>query len=62
MSIGRICSRRPPGTGEEEGTASRATRGGERCDAAGEDLPTVFSVLVVRGKAFKKANPSLIPL
>jgi hypothetical protein len=27
-----------------------------------EDLRTVFSVLVVLGKAFQQANPSLIPL
>jgi hypothetical protein len=27
-----------------------------------EDLRTVFNVLVVLGKVFKQANPSLIPL
>jgi hypothetical protein len=27
-----------------------------------DDLRTVFSVLVVLGKVFKQANPSLIPL
>jgi hypothetical protein len=27
-----------------------------------EDLRAVFSVLVVLGKVFKQANPSLIPL
>jgi hypothetical protein len=32
------------------------------CDAAGEDLRAVFSVLVVPGKVFKQADPSLITL
>jgi hypothetical protein len=68
MSFGRICSRRLSGTGDEEGAAP-AQRGEpllllllSPCDAAGEDLRAVFSVLVVPGKVFKQAEPSLTPL
>jgi hypothetical protein len=55
------------GTGEaEEGAASSATRAGEPlllspATLRVEDLRAVFSVLVVLGKVFKQANPSLPP-
>jgi hypothetical protein len=55
------------GTRDAEGAASSATRGGEplllsRVTLRVEDLRAVFNVLVVLGKVFKQANPSLIPL
>jgi hypothetical protein len=55
------------GTGEEEGAASSATRGGEPlllspATLQVEDLWAVFSVLILLEKVFNLANPSLIPL
>jgi hypothetical protein len=56
------------GTGGAEGAALSATTGGEPllllslATLRVEDPRAVFSVLVVLGKVFKQANPSLIPL
>jgi hypothetical protein len=67
MSFGRICSRRSPRRQEQVRRKVRpAAQRGEVSHSCFplrvEDLRAVFSVLVVLGKVFKQANPSLIPL
>jgi hypothetical protein len=61
MSFDRIRSRRLSVTGEEEGAACSATRGGEPlllspATLRVEDLRAVFSVLVVLGNSSRRTR------